>query len=713
MTECTARWILAIIFATLILRQGVLAGGKKISRDSETRATRSGTKNDPADLEGSETSYNLPFLQNPYHSISYKVPPSVSFFPSFTASKANRNERYLYNFNFAQNFTSNIHQEIRCGDTYPRGCLDSRYRSYDGSCNNLYHPTWGMANTRYGRLLPANYGDGIRSPTTSVTGTQLPPSRLVSTTLFPPVDVDDPIWTLAAMQWGQIITHDMALIDGTTQSKAHATQCCTPDGQLVDPLLSHGQCYPILIPFDDHVFSKANIRCMNFVRSTTDLDRGCSSEYKPAEQLTVVTQYLDLSLVYGSSDQVAASLRAGAGGRLNVDVRHGREWPPAATNKSQQCDTTGHEEVCYLTGDTRTNQNPQLAVLQIILLREHNRVADALAGINPHWTDETIFQEARRIVIAEHQHISYYEWLPIFLGIQNTYGNKILYETDDYVNDYDPNVNGNVLNEHSTAAFRYFHSLIAGFLNLVTKQRFTRGSLRLSDHFNRAGIIEEDDNMDGLTRGMSYQPEKASDRYFDAEITQFLFRNGQPLGSDLRAIDIQRNRDHGLASYNQFREYCGLPRAKDFADFTDYISPSNVEKLSELYASPDDVELTVGGSLETHVPGTLTGPTFLCILTRQFYRTRVGDRYWYERGDDQIAFTLEQLNEIRKASISRLFCDNGDHIRQMQPRGFEQVSAKNPIMSCANIPAVDLSSWKDYAPEIATHQQLQFPQFKK
>lgn len=63
-------------------------------------------------------------------------------------------------------------------------------------------------------------------------------------------------------------------------------------------------------------------------------------------------------------------------------------------------------------------------------------------------------------------------------------------------------------------------------------------------------------------------------------------------------------------------------------------------KLSELYPSPDDVELTVGGSLEEHVPGTLSGPTFLCILVRQFYKTRVGDRYWYERGDHQSAFTI-------------------------------------------------------------------------
>lgn len=65
------------------------------------------------------------------------------------------------------------------------------------------------------------------------------------------------------------------------------------------------------------------------------------------------------------------------------------------------------------------------------------------------------------------------------------------------------------------------------------------------------------------------------------QITHFLFRRGRALGSDLRAIDIQRDRDHGLASYNDYREYCGLPRAKTFRDFADYIS-LQVSKIKSL-----------------------------------------------------------------------------------------------------------------------------------
>lgn len=99
-----------------------------------------------------------------------------------------------------------------------------------------------------------------------------------------------------------------------------------------------------------------------------------------------------------------------------------------------------------------------------------------------------------------------------------------------------------------------------------------------------------------------------------------------------------------------------------------------MDNLRSLYVDHEDVELTVGGALESHVAGALAGPTFLCILTEQFYRSRVGDRYFFERGDNEGSFTRDQLNEIRKASMARLFCDNGNNIEQMQPSAFLRVS---------------------------------------
>lgn len=87
--------------------------------------------------------------------------------------------------------------------------------------------------------------------------------------------------------------------------------------------------------------------------------------------------------------------------------------------------------------------------------REHNRIAEELAVLNPHWDDETLYQETRRIVIAEMQSITYNEWLPVVLG--RKYMNKI-----NSAIHYSENVDPSISNSFATAAIRFITSLMDG-----------------------------------------------------------------------------------------------------------------------------------------------------------------------------------------------------------------------------------------------------------
>lgn len=114
-----------------------------------------------------------------------------------------------------------------------------------------------------------------------------------------------------------------------------------------------------------------------------------------------------------------------------------------------------------LIGDFRANQHPALMSLQTILLREHNYIARKLKFQNPEWNDEKLFQESRRIVIAEIQHITFSSFLPNILGskIMNLFD---LYPRpiEEYFTGYDDRVIPTSRNSFMAAAFRFGHSLV-------------------------------------------------------------------------------------------------------------------------------------------------------------------------------------------------------------------------------------------------------------
>nr|XP_045598426.1 chorion peroxidase-like [Procambarus clarkii] len=570
---------------------------------------------------------------------------------------------------------------------------DVLYRTIDGSCNNLDNPMWGQARTTFQRLCPPSYSDGLFRPRRSVLGGPLPSARLVSTSISGDVDNPSPDYTLSLMQWGQFIDHDLAHTPINRLSNTSGIQCCGNNGTTVaEAAFLHPACFPIDIPENDPFFGGTGDICMNFVRSMfAPRTNPCSLGY--AEQMNQITHYLDGSNIYGSSRQEEQQLRLFRGGLLRVQETDLLPADPEA----MECVTSRDGIPCFMAGDNRVNEQILLSVIHTVWVRMHNRIARELARLNPHWSDETIYQETRRIVVAIYQHIIYNEWLPIILGKDYMAANGLLPQREGFSRDYDSSLNAAVLNEFATAAFRFGHSLVQGMIRLVGKKGMKDGgTLLLHDNFNNPQHIYTPGRLDQFLRGLATQPIQQFDNFVTSSLTNRLFQTPQmPFGMDLVALNTQRGRDHGIAPYNKLREACGLPRARTFADLLDVIRPEVVNVFQQLYASVDDIDPFVAGISERPAPGALVGPTFRCIIGDQFTRLKRGDRFFYDLAGMPSSFSEAQLNSIRMMSWARVLCETGDMLGYVQPLAFRQPRGLNERVPCDSpgIPGLDLTPW--------------------
>jgi hypothetical protein len=192
---------------------------------------------------------------------------------------------------------------------------------------------------------------------------------------------------------------------------------------------------------------------------------------------------------------------------------------------------------------------------------------------------------------------------------------------------------------------------------------------------------------------------QAYDQDITQEVTNHLFQEpGKKFGLDLISLNMQRGREHGIPAYNRYREFCGQAPLRNWEDLVGIFRNETVIAYSKVYASPEDIDLWSAGVSEIPNPGTLIGPTFACLFGNQFHNFRFGDRFWYENGGWPSSFTLEQLAEIRKVKLSRLVCENTDHIETIQVYPMVLPDHEiNPRVACKSgiLPHLDLTKWKD------------------
>lgn len=80
-------------------------------------------------------------------------------------------------------------------------------------------------------------------------------------------------------------------------------------------------------------------------------------------------------------------------------------------------------------------------------------MAGQLQSINPGWDADRIFQEARKIVGAEMQSITYNEYLPSLIGSE--FNRRV-----GAYRGYDPSTDSTISNGFTTGAYRGGHGLV-------------------------------------------------------------------------------------------------------------------------------------------------------------------------------------------------------------------------------------------------------------
>jgi hypothetical protein len=450
--------------------------------------------------------------------------------------------------------------------------------------------------------------------------------------------------------WGQFITHDTDFTltqNGRVNGTPETLNIPIPEGdKWMDPFAVGN----LQIPMTRSLFNQSS-----------------SNDTIPREFHNTITGWLDGSQVYGSNDFDSQWLRAGSLGRMKVMESDIGEFLPIAAEgeKAPKISFVGFSaSERFVAGDSRANEHSALTAMHVLFLREHNRIASEVFEQNPDYTDEEIYQIARKINTAQMQYITYFEYLPS-LGV-----NLPLYSG------FDSSVDPRISNEFSMLAFRMGHSQVND-ITLRLGFGYVPGvytPIRLSDGFWDPSTMFSNGGIDAIFRGAALSNQAANDIYAVTSLRNSMFGEPGFGGLDMCAIDIQRGRDHGLPNYNQMREYFGLDKANNWTDITD--DSNTIERMSLAYSNPEFADPIMGMYAEKHVENSSLGPTMHALIEDQFIRLRDGDVFYFENDEELIP----HLQEIKKSTLTSIILRNTD-INFMQCNAmFYEVDTTN--MNC-------------------------------
>lgn len=297
---------------------------------------------------------------------------------------------------------------------------------------------------------------------------------------------------------------------------------------------------------------------------------------------------IDMCPLYGRTIEQTYSLREPEStrkgkGRLKSQIIRGEEFAPflceqgkiksefSALDKPLGFDEIAQRqpelvEYLFAFGGDRTNALPQVAMINTLFLREHNRLACEIEIAHPGWTDERIFQTVRNTIIVLFIKIVVEEYI-------NHISPIIKFSADPSVAWNAPWNQPNWITTEFSLLYRW-HSLMPDNIRWGSNEHPLFATL-----MNNRLLLDS-----GLASSLEQMSQQSAGVLCAFNTNQLLIPREQSA--------LEQGRLTRLGSYSDYCAYVGLPRPSDFSAISK--NQAVVDKLKELYADVGDVEFYVG-----------------------------------------------------------------------------------------------------------------------
>ena len=259
------------------------------------------------------------------------------------------------------------------------------YQTFDGWYHNLAEPEWGVSDRHFFRISTPEYYDGVYEPS----GFDRPNPRDISEAVMAGKSGEASIMNRTALLvfFGQQVVEE--ILDGQRQA-------CIPEYFNID------------INETDPLYGGVYYKYMPFPRARFDFLTGHAPGH-PREQFNEISSWIDGTLMYGPQKAWSDVLRSFENGTLAENPLIPGYPPyndvglPFANPPPPYYHTLLSAKRFFVFGNPRANENPMGASMALLWYRTHNFHAARIQALHPTWNDDTVFLEARKWTIAEHQ----------------------------------------------------------------------------------------------------------------------------------------------------------------------------------------------------------------------------------------------------------------------------------------------------------------------